>query len=80
MKRILLLIDTATATGRGFLSGIAKYSHTQPQWTLYVEPGSMPPASIPKIKKGDVDGIIMREYADMTTIRKVQVPVIVSPH
>ncbi len=80
MKRVLLLIDTATATGRGFLSGIAKYSRSQPFWTLYVEPGSLPPVSPPRIKKGDVDGIIMRECADMTPIRKADVPVIVSPH
>jgi LacI family transcriptional regulator, galactose operon repressor len=93
ISSILLMIDTATERGRGLLRGVAKYSRLHGPWSFYrnvpfyIEPEKKA-YGLEKLKKLDIDGIIVRK-ADVgpdlypvfvEKIAKLGLPTIVAAH
>lgn len=60
IPRIVLLIETSRAYGRGLIRGIVKYAHIHGPWIFYNEPGGEEGSILPKLNPRDVDGIIAR--------------------
>jgi len=60
MKRIVLLVETSRAFGRGLITGIARYSKINGPWSFYMEPMDLK-SSIPHLTSWKPDGIIMRD-------------------
>jgi LacI family transcriptional regulator len=79
IPKVILLIETSRAYGRGLLRGIAKYSRLHGPWVFYSEPGGLEKA-LPKLKNWDADGVIMRDSRIGKELLKVGVPIIVSVH
>jgi LacI family transcriptional regulator len=59
-RRVLLLIETSRAYGRGLLEGIAAYARQHGQWTLHFEERGLEPQPPPWLKEWRGDGIISR--------------------
>lgn len=85
IPKVILLIDTARAYGRGLLSGIAKYSHLHSPWVFcwkapfYREPAGKE-LTLSQLKAFGADGIIMREQKKTEEILAMGLPTIVSPY
>ncbi len=73
MRRVALLVDTATSYGRGLLRGIAQYARRHGPWTLVVEPGGL--GEHPAKLRG-VDGILalLRSPEQVRRVRRARVP------
>jgi LacI family transcriptional regulator len=64
LRRVVLLIETSGAYGRGVLQGIARYNREHARWSLYCRPvglGDAPPAWLESWKG---DGVIARIGSD----------------
>lgn len=84
-RKVILLIDTARAYGRGLLRGIAKYSDLHGPWIFYWKaPFYREPAGqhvkLSRLKKLDADSIIMREQKETEKILAMGLPTIISPY
>ncbi len=85
IRKVILLIDTARAYGRGLLRGIAKYSDLHGPWIFYWmapfyrELGGQQ-VKLSRLKKLDADGIIMREQKKTEEILAMGLPAVVSPY
>jgi LacI family transcriptional regulator len=83
-RKVVLLIESSRAYGRGLLRGIAKYSRLHGPWMFYREsPFYLKPDSLKKmisnIKKWGATGIIVREQEGLDEILALNLPTIVSP-
>jgi len=85
IPKVILLVDTARAYGRGLLRGIAKYSDVHGPWIFYWkapfyrESGGKE-VTLSRLKTLDADGIIMREQKKTKEILAMSLPTIVSPY
>jgi LacI family transcriptional regulator len=79
MKRIILLIETSRAFGRGLITGIARYSKLHGPWSFYMEPIGLK-SSIPHLTSWKPDGIIMRDSLITKELLKLKIPTILAIH
>jgi LacI family transcriptional regulator len=70
--KVLLLIETSRAYGRGLLHGIMRYSGLHGPWTFYLEPGGME-RSLPELANWGADGIIAR-IPTLNAVKKIIPP------
>jgi LacI family transcriptional regulator len=86
--KVLLMMETSRKYGRSILRGIAKYSRAHDPWIFYRQAPfywgtNSKKASLKRLLKLDVDGIILREQRDMElteSILGIGLPVVVSPY
>jgi len=84
IPKVILLIDTSRAYGRGLLRGIAKYSNLHGPWIFnwrppfYRETGREEIA-LSQLKDWSGDGIIIREQKKTIEIISMGLPTIVAP-
>jgi LacI family transcriptional regulator len=79
MKRIVLLVETSRAFGRGLIMGIARYSKLNGPWSFYTEPIGLK-SSIPHLTSWKPDGIIMRDSLITKELLKLKIPTILAIH
>lgn len=87
MKRtpkVILLIETTHAYGRGLIRGIAQYSRHHGPWSFYREApfyGRQGQSQIrmSELKKINADGIIVREPERIEEFLSLKIPIIISP-
>ena len=79
IPKVILLIETSRAPGRGLLKGIAKYARLHGPWVFYNEPGGLAKV-MPKMKYWDADGIIMRDSRKVSVALKSGAPFIIYIH
>jgi LacI family transcriptional regulator len=79
MKRIVLLVETSRAFGRGLIIGIARYSKLKGPWTFYKEPIDLK-SSIPHLTSWKPDGIIMRDSLITRELLNLKIPTILAVH
>jgi len=85
IPKVILLIETSRAYGRGLLRGIAKYSRLHGPWIFYRKPlyyrrpGEWVRA-LSRQKKLEADGIIMVEQEKPEEIIAMGLPTIASPY
>ena len=79
IPRVVLLIESSRATGRGLLRGIANYCHHHGPWSFYWEPGAMenPRPTIHALK---ADGIILRDVEHVEEVAAERIPAVVVGH
>jgi hypothetical protein len=61
-RRIGLALDAVAAYGRGIIRGVMNYTHTNPRWTISVEPQWSFSDPI-NIERWDVDGLIVQTFS-----------------
>ncbi|MGA9295039.1 MAG: DNA-binding transcriptional regulator [Ignavibacteriaceae bacterium] len=79
MKRIVLLVETSRAFGRGLIMGIARYSKIYGPWSFYKEPIDLK-SSIPHLTGWKPDGIIMRDSLVTKELLNLKIPTILAIH
>ncbi|NWF88185.1 MAG: DNA-binding transcriptional regulator [Ignavibacteriaceae bacterium] len=79
LRRVILLLETSRAFGRGILTGVAKYSKLHGPWTFYREPRSLK-SSIPHLVNWKANGIIMRNTVINRQFIDLKIPVIFVLH
>jgi len=79
MKRIVLLVETSRAFGRGLIIGIARYSKLNGPWSFYKEPIDLK-SSIPHLTSWKPDGIIMRDSLITRELLNLKIPTILAVH
>jgi len=79
VKRVILLIESSRAYGRGLLRGIVKYSKLKGGWSFYNEPRGQKQA-LPRLSSWEVDGAIVRlkESAPAHRFLEKGIPIIVA--
>ncbi len=85
IPKVILLVDTARAYGRGLLRGIAKYSDLHGPWIYYwkapfYREAAGKEVTLSRLKTLDADGIIMREQKKTKEILAMSLPTIISPY
>jgi LacI family transcriptional regulator len=84
VPKVVILIESSRAWGRGLIRGIAKYSQLHGPWNFLKPPVFFIAGSnrrfLDEIKKFNPDGIIMREVPDTEKIIALGKPVVISPH
>jgi LacI family transcriptional regulator len=79
VKRVILLIESSRAYGRGLLRGIVKYSKLKGGWSFYNEPRGQG-QSLPRFSSWEVDGAIVRLSESEKAYRFLEkgIPIIVA--
>ncbi|MEN6309684.1 MAG: DNA-binding transcriptional regulator [Anaerohalosphaeraceae bacterium] len=82
--KVILLIETTHAYGRGLIRGIAQYSRHHGPWSFYREApfyGKQGQSKIrmSELKKINADGIIVREPEHIEDFLSLKIPIITSP-
>lgn len=82
--KVILLIETTHAYGRGLIRGIALYSRHHGPWSFYREApfyGKQRHSKIciSELKKINPDGIILREPENIENFLSLKIPIITSP-
>jgi len=79
IPKVILLLETSRAFGRGLLYGIARYSKLHGPWSFYREPRSLQSA-IPHLAKWNANGIIMRNSVISRQLMDLRLPTIMVLH
>lgn len=79
IPKVILLIETSRAFGRGLLYGIARYSRIHGPWTFFKETGGLE-RSIGQLKDWGADGIIMRNPKKSEELIAMGLPTILVIH
>jgi LacI family transcriptional regulator len=79
LPRVILLLETSRAYGRGLLYGIAKYSKLHGPWAFYREPRGLKTA-IPYLQNWSASGIIMRNSVISKQMIELNLPTIMVLH
>ncbi len=79
IPKVILLIETSRAFGRGVLYGIAKYSRLHGPWAFYREPRGLH-TQVPRLKSWNADGIIMRNSVINNQLFSMKLPTIMVIH
>jgi LacI family transcriptional regulator len=79
IPKVILLLETSRAFGRGLLYGIARYSKLNGPWSFYMEPRSLKSA-IPHLAGWNANGIIMRNSIISRQLMELKLPTIVVLH
>jgi LacI family transcriptional regulator len=79
VKKVILLIESSRAYGRGLLRGIVKYSKLKGGWSFYNEPRGQG-QSLPRFSSWEVDGAIVRLSESEKAYRFLEkgIPIIVA--
>jgi LacI family transcriptional regulator len=81
MKKVVLIIDIARASGRQFLRGIERFMHTHQSWEVYIQPPNFMSNVKHNLNKWIqpklIDGIILRDATNMQNILKLKIPKII---
>ncbi|MHC4912458.1 MAG: type 1 periplasmic-binding domain-containing protein, partial [Planctomycetota bacterium] len=85
IRKVIVLVETSRAYGRGLLRGIAKYSRLHGPWIFYRKPPYYRhPAqwvrALSHQKKLDADGIIMVEQEKPQEFIALGLPTVASPY
>jgi len=81
IPKVILLVETSVAFGRGLLRGITKYSRLHGPWVFYREALAMEKV-LPRLKDWGASGMIIHETAKIKIgkVKAMAVPAIVCPH
>jgi LacI family transcriptional regulator len=79
IPKVILLLETSRAYGRGLLRGIANYSKIHGPWIFYREPRGLK-SSVPQLADWKADGIIMRNSIISPQLLKLNIPSILVRH
>ncbi len=79
IPKVILLLETSRAFGRGLLYGIARYSKLNGPWSFYREPRSLKTA-IPHLANWNANGIIMRNSMISRQLMGLALPTIMVLH
>jgi LacI family transcriptional regulator len=79
LPKVIVLIETSRAFGRGLLYGIASYAKIHGPWNFYREPRSLK-QTVPSLTKWNANGIIMRNSNIYRQFLKLNLPVILILH
>ncbi len=77
--KVALLIESSRAAGRALIKGVADYSHHHGHWSFYWEPGGLETA-LPKLKSLNLQGIILRDVAQLDEVLGFGIPAVVVGH
>jgi len=82
--KILLLLRMSRVFGRGLIQGIVKYSRLQGPWVFFKEPvyyldKAERKMSLSRLKKMEIDGVIMHEIYETEEMTKLGLPTIILP-
>jgi LacI family transcriptional regulator len=79
IPKVILLIESSRAAGRGLLRGIADYARHYGPWSFFWEPGGLEKAW-PALRKSDADGIILRDIENVSEVVKLGLPAVIVEH
>src|SRR5262249_1423394 len=79
VPKVVLLIESSRASGRGLLRGIASYAHHHGPWSFIWEPGGLAKAW-PTLKSMAADGIILRDTEQTAEALAMGMPAVVVGH
>jgi len=79
LPKVILLIESSRASGRGLLRGVADYSRHHGPWSFYWAPNGLEQAR-PLLKAGDADGILFRDTKATKQILSYRLPAVVVGH
>jgi len=79
IPKVLLLVESSRGSGRSLLRGIAHYARHQGPWSFYWEPGGLEKVW-PKLKRLDLDGIILRDVDKLEEVVAFGIPAVVIGH
>ncbi|HLP18557.1 MAG TPA: xylose operon transcription regulator XylR, partial [Bacteroidota bacterium] len=79
IPKVILLLETSRAFGRGLLRGIARYSKLHGPWSFYREARSLK-SSIPHLSNWHANGIIMRNSIISRQLMELKLPTIMVLH
>ena len=79
IRKVILLIETSRAFGRGLLYGIARYCRTHGPWSVYREPGGLE-HSFSALTDWNADGIIARNPKKMKELASLGIPCVLVIH
>ncbi|MBN1796085.1 MAG: DNA-binding transcriptional regulator [Sedimentisphaerales bacterium] len=82
MRKVIIMVDTARASGRKFLKGIERYIRSNTSWQVCVQPPHYLPTSkfnAPSwFKLQEADGLIARDSQHTASILKLKIPRIIN--
>lgn len=70
-RRVAIIVETALASGREILSGIARYTHERNDWTVFFQAGPLGLYQPHALRQWQVDGILAR-VADESVLALVE--------
>jgi LacI family transcriptional regulator len=79
IPKVVLLLESSRASGRGLLRGVAQYAHHHGPWSFYWEPAGLERAW-PLLKTLDADGIILRDVEKVSEVLASGIPAVVVGH
>jgi len=79
IPKVILLIESSRAAGRGLLRGIADYARHYGPWSFFWEPGGLEKAW-PTLRKSEADGIILRDIENVGEVVKLGLPAVIVEH
>lgn len=79
IPKVILLIHTRHAEGRGLLCGIARYAHDHGPWSFYWEPGGLERAW-PRLRHLAADGIILYNVEGKDRVVAQRLPAVLVGH
>jgi LacI family transcriptional regulator len=79
IPKVALLLESSRAAGRALIKGVADYSHHHGRWSFYWEPGGLETA-LPKLKSLNLQGIILRDVAQLDEVLGFGIPAVVVGH
>ncbi len=82
MKKVIIMIDTARASGRKFLRGIERYLQANPHWEVCLQPPLYLPSQRFNINSWfrlqDADGLIARDSPHTAGLLNLDIPTIIN--
>jgi LacI family transcriptional regulator len=79
IPKVILLVESSRASGRGLLCGIANYAHHHGPWSFYWEPGGLEKAW-PVLRSMEANGIILRDGEKVEEALACGLPAVVVGH
>lgn len=82
MKKVIIMIDTARASGRKFLRGIERYLRSNPHWEVCLQPPHYLPSHNFNVRSWfhlqDADGLIARDSPHTAGLLNLNIPKIIN--
>ena len=78
MKKVLLLVETASGYGRGILQGIGQYVREHGPWDIYFEEGGLQDRLPRSLERWKGDGILTRTMlrSSARRLRSLHIPMV----
>lgn len=81
MRKVIIMVDTARASGRKFLRGIERYISSNAQWQVCVQPPHYLPSANFNARSWfqlqEADGLIARDSQHMSSFLNLKIPKII---